>query len=268
MYSPLDDCKDGPDRQAHGDLPLLEWYIKQIGDYKKQNNVLLVDVIDAHIYPQAADISFSDKEDPLTAALRFRSTKALWDITYSDESWIGQPIYLIPRIKGWVDKYIPGLQIAISEYNWGNDNLITGALAQVLLLGIFARENVYLATRWIVPDYNTRTENAFQLFTNYDGKGASVKGDSVLTSSDHVEEVEGFGFYSNGALYVVLVNKRGDGSVPVTINVSSAATTGKGSVYSFSASENVSFKGSVDVVQGKVTVTLGPFSAATIVINF
>lgn len=34
----------------------------------------------------------------------------------------------------------PGLKLAITEYEWGGDNIITGALAQVEILGIFGRE--------------------------------------------------------------------------------------------------------------------------------
>lgn len=45
MFSAADGCSDGPDRKAHGDLPQLQWYIQQIGQYKQRTGVQLVDDI-------------------------------------------------------------------------------------------------------------------------------------------------------------------------------------------------------------------------------
>jgi hypothetical protein len=267
MFSPRDGCSTGADRQAHGDIPLLQWYIQQVGLYKSKYNVQLVDVIDVHIYPQASNIAFSSIEDSNTAALRFRSTRAIWDSTYVDESWIAQPIFLVTRVQKWIDQYAPGLKVAVSEYNWGNDEIITGALAQAIILGIFARENVYLATRWVSPASNTKTEAAFQLYTNYDGKGSSVSGDSVYAVSDNDDVVSPFGFYNNSTVFVVLVNKRGGGAVPVTVDVSKAIQTGKATIYTFSKTQNVVLTGAESVSGGKFSLSLSAWSAALAVVN-
>ena len=45
----------------------------------------------------------------------------------------------------------PGTKLAITEYNWGNDDGISSALAQAEALAIFGREGVDLATRWVAP---------------------------------------------------------------------------------------------------------------------
>jgi len=267
MFSSADACKLGPDRSAHGDLPQLEWYIKQIGQYKASTGIQLIDVIDIHYYPSTANVAFDNDEDDLVVSVRFRSTRGLWDPNYIEDSWVLQPIYMIPRVQQWINQYTPGLPIAITEYNWGGDNLISGALAQVIILGIFARENVWAATRWIVPDPNTKTEESFKIFTNYDGKGASVQGDSVSVSVDNTEEVEAFGFVGKTG-YVVLVNKRGDGVVPVSVDVSSFTVRGTVAFYSFSASQSLSSVGTSPVVDGKVSVRLNAWSALLAVISF
>jgi hypothetical protein len=57
-----------------------------------------------------------------------------------DESWIAQNVRLIPRMKELIASKCPALKLAITEYEWGGDNIITGALAQVEILGIFGRE--------------------------------------------------------------------------------------------------------------------------------
>ena len=48
-----------------------------------------LDILDIHYYPQASGVT-SNKTDAATAALRLRSTRSLWDPTYTDESWIAQ----------------------------------------------------------------------------------------------------------------------------------------------------------------------------------
>ena len=45
-----------------------------------------------HFYPQATGVAFGNGNDPATNALRLRSTRALWDPSYVDESWINTPV--------------------------------------------------------------------------------------------------------------------------------------------------------------------------------
>jgi len=264
MYSPADNCADGPDRKAHGDLPLLAWYIQQIGLYKQKYGVQLVDVIDVHMYPQANGVT-SDAEDPATAALRLRSTRGLWDPTYTDESWINQPIFLIPRIQQWIQMYNPGLQVAVSEYNWGGDNIITGALAQVMILGIFSKYQVFLATRWVVPDPKTITEDAFKIFTNYDGKGSMILGDSINATSNNTLEAEAYAFDNNGQLFVVIVNKI-DSPLPVMVMLPSG-TKGQATLYSFTFTSPLGPTGTAPISNAMFQITMPAWSAYLAIIN-
>ena len=56
--------------------------------------------------PQANGVALTDDES--VAALRLRSLKSLYDPSYVDESWIGQPVRLIPRLKEWIAARCPG----------------------------------------------------------------------------------------------------------------------------------------------------------------
>jgi hypothetical protein len=145
-----------------------------------------VDWVDVHYYPQGAGITDTyptPPETPDVAARRLRSLRALYDPTYSDESWIGQPVYLIPRLKQTIQNRLPGAKLAITEYNWGPDDQISAALAQAEALAIFGREGVDLATRWQAPQENSLTEDAFRLFLNYDGNGSRITG-TVMTANN------------------------------------------------------------------------------------
>ena len=54
----------------------------------------------------------------------------------------------IPTLKSWVSQYCPGLQVGITEYNWGDEANLNGATTQADVLGIYGREGVDLASRW------------------------------------------------------------------------------------------------------------------------
>ncbi|RIK28723.1 MAG: endoglucanase, partial [Chloroflexi bacterium] len=108
-----------PDRNAHGGQPFIEWYLDQMHAYEQQNGVRILDYMDLHYYPQANGVSLSGAGNAATQALRLRSTRSLWDPTYTDESWINEPVNLIPRMRAWRDAHYPGTKLAMTEYNWG-----------------------------------------------------------------------------------------------------------------------------------------------------
>lgn len=200
-------CIDGPDRQAHGGLALVPWYLEQVCDYQSQHGVRLVDYLDLHYYPQGG-VSGLDVpgEDPTTAARRLRSLRELWDPSWVAESWIADTVELLPRMRSWVDDHCPGIGLAVTEYRWGSDDGPSGALAQAEVLAIFGREGVDIATRWVAPEPNTRTVDAFRLYLDYDGNGARVEGDSVAASSDEIAAVTAYAVDRSGELLVLLFN--------------------------------------------------------------
>lgn len=227
--SAADNCTDGPDRQSHGGMPILEWYLKQVRDYELAHGVRLVDWVDIHYYPQAPAVTLSDNELPTVAARRLRSLKNLYDPTYVDESWIEQPVNLIPRVKQWINDRLPGAKLAITEYNWGNDDGVTSALAQAEALAIFGREGVDLATRWLEPRQDSLVEKAFRLYLNYDGQGSRIEGDSVRTVSSNVDAVGAYTIWAQPSatkkMHVLLFNKS-TGSTRVDVRLTSQALSG------------------------------------------
>jgi hypothetical protein len=207
FFSSADQCVDGPDRQSHGGTPFLEWYLQKLDNYKQDTGVSLVDYLDIHYYPQENGIP-SENESTYVAKRRFQSLKTLYDPKFVDQSWIQEPIRLIPRMKEMIETHNPGMKLAITEYNFGNSNGITSGLAQAEALAIFGREGVDLATRFGALDANTPMEDAFKLYLNYDGKGSKIGGTSVKTNSSNVDAVGAYTIEGhNGELYVLLFNK-------------------------------------------------------------
>ena len=271
FYSAADGCGPGSDRAAHGGMDFIPWYLQQAKSWETAHGVRILDYLDIHYYPQASGVALTKDESIGTSALRLRTLKSLYDPTYVDESWIGQagqpPVQLIPRMKAWIAAFYPGTKLAISEYNWGSDDGISGALAQAEALAIFGREGVDLATRWVAPDVNSKTEDAFLLYRNYDGAGAQVVGESVRATSTNVDAVGAYavrGGVSGNTLYVLLFNKA-TATETATITVAGGLVQPAG-LYRFSAAARLAAAGSAAPAAGALTLDLPPRSATLAVV--
>ncbi|MDX6286847.1 MAG: hypothetical protein QOG53_2332 [Frankiales bacterium] len=215
FFSPADPggCSDGPDRQAHGGKDIAPWLLAQFKAYEQANGKRLLDVFDQHYYPQASGVALSSAGSTQTQALRLRSTRSLWDPTYTDESWTNDlglgPVKLITRMRQWVADNYPGTKLSISEYNWGGHESVNGALAQADVLGIFGREAVDRALLWSPPTSGQPAAFAFRMFRNYDGAGARFGETSVKATSADQDKLAVYAAQrtSDNALTAVVINK-------------------------------------------------------------
>lgn len=179
-----------PDRRAHGDEPLLAWYLRKLAEHEKRTGVRILDVLDVHLYPQAEGVQGPDGQggdggggtDRATNERRYRVTRSLWDRKYDDESWIKEAVYLIPRMKDLIAQNYPGRGFQIGEYNFGAEHHVAGAVALAEALGRFALHGVSHAFYWTWPKRPMPAYWAFRAFRNYDGKGGHFL-DRIVPSS-------------------------------------------------------------------------------------
>lgn len=208
------------DRNAHGGVPFLSWYLQQMQSYQQQHGMRLLDILDVHAYyePSAVD---SGTETASIDALRLDSTRELWDPTYvvSGDYWIvdpdnnGAPVapQLIPRLRQTVAQNYPGTKIAISEYNWSGLTTLNGALAQAELLGVFGREQLDMATLWGPPSPTDPGAFAFRIYRNCDGMGGGFGETSVQSVSTDPGSLSVFGaLRSDLNLTAMVINKTGN----------------------------------------------------------
>jgi hypothetical protein len=162
------------DRRQHGGQDLLPWFLARVREDEERTGRKLLDVLDVHFYPQGKDLGIGKKggTDPQTAARRIRSTRALWDPAYRDESWIAEPVRLIPRLREAIAAGRPGLGISIGEYNFGAEEHVSGGLAVAEALGRFGELGVDAAFYWTYPPRGSAAYWAFRAFRNYDGRGS------------------------------------------------------------------------------------------------
>ena len=244
------------DQTAHGGQEYLPWLLGQLHQHDQGTGRRLIDVFSVHCYPQGGESS--DDVSTATQLLRNRSTRSLWDTNYVDASWICECVQLIPRLKAWVASSYPGLQTAITEYNWGAEANINGATAQADILGIFGREGLDLATRWSAPDPTSYAYKAIQMYRNYDGN-KSVFGDvSVLASGPNPDDVSVFGAQrsSDNALTVMVINKQLTNSAPLNLTLANFKAASSAQAWRLTAANVIARLPDAAVTGNAVTDTL------------
>ena len=185
-------------------------------------------MLDIHFYPQAAGV-YPGKTDADTNALRLRSTRALWDAAYRDESWIDTPVQLLPRLHQWIQNYYPGTRLALTEWNWGAETTLNGGLAAGEVLGILGREQVDMACYWMSPPPNSPVFFAFKMYRNADGKGNGFGDVALAARSDAPDTVSCYAALDSrsGDKTVMLLNKGNARKVKIQVDreLSSSART-------------------------------------------
>jgi hypothetical protein len=186
----------GPDAAAHGNLPIVAWFLKAMRDASQQQGKRLLDYLDVHYYNQAGS------GEP---------TRSLWDASYTDPSWIGDTIQLIPRMKRLIAEHYPGTMLALTEYNLSlpGAGAQMNALIQADTLGVFAREGVDLATRWGLDGDGALIPWAFRIYRDYDGHGSRFGDTWVRSASSDQGKLAVYAAKrsADGALTLVVINK-------------------------------------------------------------
>jgi hypothetical protein len=158
----------------------LDVYLAAMKSTEQRAGRRVLDVLDIHWYPEATGDGVRicwGEDKPGTPLARIQAPRSLWDPTYVEKSWIedtlgNQPIVLLPRVKAQIAKHYPGTKFAITEYNYGGAKVISGALAQADVLGIFGRQNLFAANNFGLGPDDVAQLAGFRAFINFDGRGA------------------------------------------------------------------------------------------------
>lgn len=261
------------DRKAHNGIPLIEYYLQQFAAVEKTGGKRLLDYLDLHTYftPQfpinsGNNLSFGTAGDTAEQQLRLNSTRVFWDPAYVDPDAdnpaanqhnqpFPQPNYVtdsnytsncypqaqapqvISMMKQWVANDYPGTKLAITEYNWGGQEHINGAIAQADILGIFGREGLDIGTLWGPPDPVKQVPGlvAFEVYRNYDGAN-SMFGDMALasTSADQSKlAVYGALRTKDNTVTIVVLNKT-YGDLTATLALENLTPNGPAQVFLYS----------------------------------
>ncbi len=265
-----------PDRAAHGGAQNLPWYLAQMAAYDQTQGRRNLDLLDVHYYPQAPNV-FSDANDTGTAALRLRSTRALWDSTYTDESWLSGTelpnTNLFNTLKGWINANYPGTGISIGEWNFGAAGHMSGGLAVAETLGQLGSNGIDSAYYWTVPAANSPAYWAFRAFRNYDGAGAQFQDISVSATDDVGSATDRLSVFAakdsaTSKVTVVALNMSQTQAMNTTLsltNCGSSLTNMRAFRYSGSeANPNMALDASASFSNGTVAFSMEPYSISVL----
>lgn len=219
------------DQSQQNGLYAGQYYLQAMKKYEHENGVRLIDYFDEHYYNNGTDT-------PSELAI----TRSLWDPTFNSGTYVEQyyfkaPMQLIPRFKEWIRQYYPGTKLAISEYGFGYDGTLVGALTEADALGIFGRQGLDFANLFTVPDPKTDpVAYSFRLYRNYDGKGGEYGDISVKSQSSDQGQLA---IYSairseDRALTLIIINKT-NGQLTSSVHLSNfPRPTDSAEFYSYS----------------------------------
>lgn len=255
----------------------LDCYLDQMNKASEKAGVRLLDVLDIHYYTEMKGDcrvnQCNDSSHVACAEARMQSVRTLYEEGFIEDSWIGQwfqqDLPILPNVQKSIDTYYPGTKLAITEYDFGGDN-VSGTIAQAEALGCFADAEVYLATKWGCNNYQA---SGINLYTNYDGKGSSF-GDMLLpTKTDDVALSSAYASIKGddqGTVTAMITNKDMENPENAVINLKNADTSYEAAavyaVYGDSAEIKL-IKIVDDVKDNVVNVELPAYSAAMVVIT-
>jgi hypothetical protein len=238
--------QDAPD---NGGRDFLDVYLDSMREAEGRARRRLVDVLDLHWYPEAkgGGVRITEANNtPDVAAARVQAPRSLWDPTYVESSWISVDagvgaIRLVPRMNEKIAAHYPGTRLAITEYNYGGGDHVSGGVAQADALGIFGREGLFAAALWDLQGATRYVDGAFALFCNYDGAGGHFGDTSVGAATSNQE---------SSSVYASVDEGRDDRVVLVAVNKSTGRTTAE-----------ILLTHSVDLAHGQ-TWHIGPDSSS------
>jgi hypothetical protein len=201
-----------------------EYLLQQVRAAEITQGRKLMDVLDLHWYPEAQGGGIRITENNNSAAVvaaRVQAPRSLWDPTYTETSWISQwgtwvgspgtpgPVRFLPRVERDINDFNPGTKIAITEYDYGGGNHISGAVAQADVLGIFGREGVFAASWWEQNSGSSFVNAAFNMYRNFDGAGGRFGDTSIDADTSSI---------ANSAVYASVDSNDPNRIVVIAIN--------------------------------------------------
>ncbi|HOJ93264.1 MAG TPA: glycoside hydrolase family 44 protein [Dictyoglomaceae bacterium] len=267
----------------------ISWYLEKMKEASDQEGKRLLDVLSVHWYPEASSSSgvrICSNEGDITgkdiSIARMQAPRTLWDPTYKtsaqgkitagENSWINQwfPNFLpiLPTIKNDIDIYYPGTKLAITEFDYGAKDHISGGIALVDVLGIFGKYGVYLATRW--GDSGSYAASAYNIYLDYDGNGSKYGDTAVSAETSNVENMPVYASIQgsdDSKLHLIIINRSWDKEGIAQINIQSDSTYSSGTIYAFDyKSPTIREKGKIDIQNNTFELKVPPLSVYHLVI--
>ena len=204
----------------------------------------LVDVYDFHWYPEVYDASSTRITSMTGTTLTdsqvqqiVQAPRDLWDPTWHDPNnsnpWVYQtlgstPIQILPRLQAKVDAEFPAMKgIAITEYEGGGFNHISGTVAEADMLGIFGTQGLFAASFWPPSGTYDYSLAGFRAFRAFDGANANFGDTSVQATSSDIAKVSAYVSTDTaipGRVVIVAINRSTSSKVTAITGITLSGT--------------------------------------------
>ncbi len=255
------------DSYRYNRMTMANVYLAKMKEVSALAGRRLLDVFSFHYYPQAS----------YQASDRVQAPRSLWDASYVEPSWITQPGYgftdgrglqVIPKLKQAIQDFYPDTKLAITEYDFGGRDEISGAIAQADALGIFGQQGIYLATYF--GDAENFIAAGFKIYRNYDGNKSVFPEIAVKASSTNVNYASVYAAVSAtkpDEVHVIAINRQAV-AVKASLQLQHPVALKKAAIWGVTnASSTISKRNSVSLSNNKLSYSLPASSVLHFVIT-
>lgn len=265
----------------------VDYYLDTLRKVQETTGQRSIDAIAFHWYPESygektkkriVDLDGNTSSSELIAEdmieARLQAPRALWDSKYNYLDARGKKSYvcifdgqaIISKIKKSIANFYPGTKIAFTEFEYDAENHWSGGLCLVDVLGVFGREDVYLACKW--DKFQKYSIAAYNLYLNYDGNGSQYGKTSVYAMQSDTVSLSSFASIDDKKnLHIITVNKTNKVQ-NTTFNIANGLYS-NGVVYGFDQfTSSIDSLGTIDeITNSSFTYSLAPYSATHIILN-
>lgn len=267
-------------KSGHSYSWFIDYYLDEMKTASNNQGRRLLDVLDLHWYPEAQDADgVRITEDPgvytqTNAEARIQAPRSLWDPDYVEKSWIGQwyrsYLPLLPKVIQSINSYYPNTKLAITEYNYGGTDHISGGIAMADVLGIFGKYGLYFASYWGGRDIYISA--AYRIYRNYDGNNSTFGDTHILASMSDKVNSSIYGSMNAAdatQIHLVVLNKNYTQPISGVFNITSPTPFSSAQVFAFDAgSAAITERAPVASVFGNsFTYTIPPLTACHFVVR-
>ncbi|WP_020179872.1 glycoside hydrolase family 44 protein [Methylopila sp. M107] len=204
--------QNAPDWSRYADHgSFLAAYLDAFRIASDKAGMRLLDALDIHWYPFSRRGDLLRTEDPALAQTLLDAPRSLSEGGFVEDSWVpdvlrpgdreklGLP--LLPSLRATVERWYPGTEIAITEFNFGGAGQVASGLALADALGRFAAEGVASACHW--GSLAGFVGEAYRLYRS----GAGFGGRIAAVETDAGPGVTAYAARGERRLVLVVINK-------------------------------------------------------------
>jgi hypothetical protein len=286
-------ASDLTDLSAKG--PFLEYFLSKLKAEETASGTRPVDYVDMHYYTEGTvegsnptvqllylnNTPSYTNSDAGVVITRLQAPRALWDPSYVETDYCYAPLEnptkgwpkalpIIPNLQGRIAAAYPGIKLAITEWNFGGDNHVSGALSTADTLGIFGREGLDMGAHFVLNEWENYGWGAMQAFRSYNRLGGHFGDTSISATTSDVAATSVYASLDSSdpsRMVIVAINKTSD-VVTAAINITGApASFAKANV--FILGEGASYvKGAASIAStgsGTFSYTMPRFAVSVLV---